>query len=116
MKRFLWLALFGVLLISFKPLFNQVLSFHSFYFHLVVFFVLQTAILFRVDDFATEETRAQMRLVNIGLRMISALSFLIVMSYQLTEHSYLFYIQFILLYLAFMIFEIILALTNLRRN
>lgn len=116
MKKFIFLIALGLLLISAEYGLAGQIQFHDYYQILVLFFVVQTAVLFRVEAFGTEETKVQMRMVSMGLRMVSALVFVLVMSQQVKSDSNLFYLQFIILYLVFMAFEIILALANLRRN
>lgn len=116
MKKFILLVVLGLGLLASEFFLSEFIAFHSYYQILVLFFVVQSAILFRIEDMGGEDTKVQMRLVNIGLRMISALVFVLVMSARVNEDTFTFYVQFIVLYLVFMAFEITLALTNLRRN
>lgn len=115
--KYAWLVLLSVVLISIESL--GVLGNHldePTYRLTVIFFIAQSIMIFRLDHYNRPDIAAQIRMLNIGLRMLSALAFLIIMTYQIETYRAAFYIQFILLYLVFMIFEITLALTNLRRN
>jgi len=55
-------------------------------------------------------------MVKTGIRFLSALAFALVVAYSREEDLAFFFIQFIIFYLVFMAFEIIMALSNLRRN
>ncbi|MEQ9231525.1 MAG: hypothetical protein RIF46_12655 [Cyclobacteriaceae bacterium] len=116
MKKYFILAFIGIALIGAEYGFAETFEFHDYYRSIVIFFIAQTAILFRLGDLGNESVKVQMSMVKMGVRLISALVFVLVMAYQVEENSNLFFIQFIILYLVFMAFEIILALANLRRN
>ena len=116
MKKFIVLSLIGVALILIPYLAEDLIPVHEEYQTLVIFFIAQTAILFRMESIGGEKYKVQMRMVNIGFRMISAFAFLLIMGLRIEEDLANFYIQFIVLYLVFMTFEITWALTNLRRN
>jgi hypothetical protein len=115
MKKWFWLALLSVLLIAFDYLFHDDLGLHASFMLMVVFFIFQTFVLFRLDEKANEEWKVQMAMVKITLRLLSALVFILVVMLSYGDRFNL-VIQFFSLYLVFMTFEIILALANLRRN
>lgn len=112
-----WLALIaitGLLLIA-EFLFSSTISFHPAFRLMVFFFAAQAFVLFRIDHWAPEEWKVQMSMVKIVVRLLSAMVFILVLIYSY-EDRYVLVVQFIILYLIYMIFEIVEALTNLRRN
>lgn len=116
MKKLLAILFFGLFTWALQFPLASVFSFHSHYDVVVVFFVIQNIILLRIEQAANPEFKVQVRMVNIGVRLVTALAFILVMYVVLKVQDNSFYLQFILLYLAFMTFEIIMALANLRRN
>lgn len=116
MRRLLAMLFFGLLLWAAKFPLAPFVDVHVYYDLMVIFFIIQNVVLFRIENMATADQKVQIRLVNIGVRLLSALAFLVVTFWimNITERS--FYIQFVILYLVFMTFEIILSLANLRRN
>ncbi len=88
---------------------------HPSYFITVVFFSVQALVLFRIDSLIREEWKVHASLVKIIIRFLSSAVFILVMIYQYAE-PFTMVVQFIIIYLIYMIFEIGVALTNLRRN
>ena len=95
--------------------FENELGIHPSYNLMVAFFAIQTFVLFRIDQWAPQEWKTQVSLVKMVLRLLSSLIFLTVLIFS-KQDVYNMVIQFIILYLIFMIFEIVEALTNLREN
>ncbi|SNS54057.1 hypothetical protein SAMN05421640_0586 [Ekhidna lutea] len=112
MKKWITLALITIALLSFSFL-NVKL--HPSWNLMIAFFAIQTIILFRVDQWAPKEWKPQASLVKIIIRLLSSMVFILVLVYT-QEDLYNLVIQFIIIYLIYMIFEIVEALTNLRRN
>lgn len=82
---------------------------------MVAFFAVQSIVLFRLEHWAPKEWQVQMSLVKIVVRLLTSLVFITVLLFT-QENRYPLAIQFFALYLAFMTFEITMALANLRRN
>ncbi len=116
MNKYVWLVLIGLALVGAEFGLDNYITFHRFYQVTVIFFIIQTGILFRIEDRGPENLKVQLSMVKMGLRLLSAMAFALIMGLKIDEGVHLFFIQFIILYLVFMTFEIILALANLRRN
>ena len=115
MKKWLSLiAITGILLFA-EFLFSETIDFHPAFRLMVFFFAAQAFVLFRIDHWAPEEWKIQISMVKIVVRLLSSMVFILVMIYTY-EDKYDLVVQFIILYLIYMIFEIVEALTNLRRN
>lgn len=112
-----WLALIAITgtLLLVEYLFVETISFHSAFKLMVFFFATQAFVLFRLDSWTPKEWSAQIALVKIVIRLLSSLTFILVLMYSYADQFNL-AVQFIILYLIYMIFEIVEALTNLRRN
>ena len=82
---------------------------------MVLFFAIQGAALFRIDQWVPKEWEVQVSLVKIVIRLLSSMVFILVL-FLTKEDLFSLVIQFICIYLVYMIFEIVEALTNLRRN
>ena len=95
--------------------FASQLGLHASFQIMVLFFGIQTFVLFRLDHFLPEELSAQGSLIKITLRMLLSMTLIAVLVYT-QEDRFALVVQFVSLYLLFMIFEIVTALTNLRRN
>ncbi|WP_370088892.1 hypothetical protein [Ekhidna sp.] len=115
MKKWITLILLTVLLIAAEQLLASKIEFHPAYLLMVMFFAIQTFVLFRMESWAPKEWSTQVSLVKVVLRLLSSLIFILVLMYTQTDLFNL-VVQFIILYLVYMIFEIVMALTNLRRN
>jgi hypothetical protein len=86
-------------------------------FHLdLIFFTVLGVVLLRIDSLTKEELRIQMNMVKIGIRLLTALVFVFYINFRFKESMNHALIQFIILYFVFMVFEIVMALSNLRRN
>ncbi|MEQ8903669.1 hypothetical protein [Ekhidna sp.] len=112
-----WISLIfitGILLLA-EYFFGVELNLHSTFNLMVLFFAIQGFVLFRIDHWTPKEWSTQMSLVKIVIRLLSSLVFITVLMFTQSDQFNL-VIQFIILYLIFMIFEIVMALTNLRRN
>ncbi len=112
-----WLTLFaitGILLFAEYILANNI-QFHPSYRTMVIFFAIQAFVLFRIDRLVPEQWKVQASLVKIVIRLLSSMIFILVLIYSQPDKFNL-VVQFIILYLIYMIFEIVEALTNLRRN
>lgn len=88
---------------------------HESYFLTVIFFAIQALILFRLDSLISDEWAVQGSLIKIIIRFLTSATFVLVMIYQYVD-PFNFVIQFVIIYLVYMTFEIGVALTNLRRN
>lgn len=88
---------------------------HESYFLTVVFFAIQALILFRLDSLISNEWAVQVSLIKIIVRFLTSATFVLVMIYQYMD-PFDFVIQFVIIYLVYMIFEIGVALIILRRN
>jgi len=115
MKKWIALAVLAGALFASDALLHEELRLHEAFPYLVLFFVVQTIVLFRMDDKAKEEWKVQVSLIKVVVRLLSALVFVLVIFQTYDDHFSL-VIQFFALYLAFMTFEIIMSLANLRRN
>lgn len=115
MKKWLYLAIITAILLSAEYVFADIVELHPSYKLMVVFFAAQAFVLFRLDHWAPKEWSVQMSLVKIVLRLISSMILILVLVYT-QEDPFRMVIQFIAIYLVYMIFEIVIALTNLRRN
>ncbi len=112
-----WLALIAIttILILAEFIFSSTIEFHPAFRIMVFFFAIQAFVLFRIDHWAPNEWKVQISMVKIVLRLLSSMVFILVMIYSFDDKFNL-VVQFIILYLIYMIFEIVEALTNLRRN
>ena len=115
MKKWIALSILAALLIGFDYFFHARFGLHEAFLLIVIFFIVQTFVLFRIDGITKEEWKVQMAMVKITLRLLSALVFILVVMLSYSDRFQL-VVQFFSLYLAFMTFEIIMALANLRRN
>ena len=116
MKRKLTLLILGVLLFLIDDLFGSMISTHESIRLMLIFFVVQSYVLIRIDEQTEEEIRISMNILKIAIRLLSALAFVFYLILEYPESTYPLAIQFIALYLVFMTFDIIAALSNLRRN
>ena len=115
MKKWIALVALAIVLILFDYLFHDTFGLHKAFLLMVAFFVIQTFVLFRIDGFVKEDWKIQMAMVKITIRLLSALTFILIIMLNYTDRFQL-VVQFFSLYLVFMTFEIIMALANLRRN
>jgi len=109
------LAVMAIVLLALDALWHEELRLHMAFKTMVIFFVLQSAVLFRLDHWAKEEWKVQVAMVKVVVRLLSALVFALVVFRSQDNHIPL-VIQFLGLYLLFMTFEITMSLANLRRN
>ena len=115
MKKVLILVTLTVLLILADIAFGTELRLHATFKTMVLFFSIQTFALWRMESLVPQEWQVYVSLVKITVRFLSSLVLIAVLLYSHDERVLL-TIQFIGLYLTYMIFEIVFALTNLRRN
>ena len=115
MRKWILLAVITLALLVFGYLNTSAFVLGQTYYIILAFFSIQTIVLFRVDQLAPVQWKVQVSLVKIVLRLLTALIFFTVLLYT-SESPINTVIQFIVIYLIFMIFEIVEALTNLRRN
>ena len=101
-----------VLLNQFDPLRAH---FHDSYLVTVIFFAIQAFVLLRIDVLIPEMWKVHASLVEIIIRFLSSAVFILIMIYRYDDPFHL-VVQFVMIYLIYMIFEIGVALTNLRRN
>ncbi len=114
-RKWITLGVITIVLLLVGSLFKNSLDLHESYFLMVAFFTIQTIVLFRIDQWIPEEWKSWSSLIKIVLRLLTSWVFITVLIY-VKEDLYRLIIQFIILYLIYMIFEIVSALTNLRRN
>lgn len=110
-----WIALISITGVLLLVDHYELVSLHVAFPLMVFFFAIQSFVLFRIDHWTPKEWSSQMALVKIVIRLLSSLIFITVIMYSHQDQFNL-VVQFILLYLIYMIFEIANALTNLRRN
>ncbi|MFK7952600.1 MAG: hypothetical protein AB8B73_07110 [Ekhidna sp.] len=115
MKKWLILSSIVVILILSEYFLSETIPFHEAFRVMVIFFATQAFVLFRIDHWTLKEWAVQISLVKITIRLLSSMTFILVLIYSY-EDSFNLVLQFIILYLIFMVFEIAEALTNLRRN
>ena len=115
MKKWILLGVIVLLLLLTNYFFQEALGLHATFNLMVAFFALQTFVLFRIDHWVPEQWSVQVSLVKIVIRFLASAVFALalIMTYQDTFNLV---IQFFSIYLIFMVFEIGIALTNLRRN
>ena len=85
---------------------------------MLAFFTIQSVVVAGILWLA-EKKRDQYGMIALGvvvLRLITAIIFLIVMYVLGTDNVMQFAIQFMLLYLSYLVFELTVVLANLRRN
>ena len=115
MKKWIALILITAVLLVVEYIFATTINFHPAYQLMVFFFAAQAFVLFRIDHWAPEEWKVQISMVKIVIRLLSSMVFILVLIYS-EDQKFELVLQFIILYLIYMIFEIVEALTNLRRN
>lgn len=106
-----------LLLIS---IFRTVMPFelHETYNAMLIFYTVQSVIIAGILYLA-ESKPENFGLIALGivvLRLITALIFLMFMYVQGTQDAMLFAIQFMLIYLSYLVFELTVVLAKLRRN
>ena len=85
---------------------------------MLTFFTIQSVVVAGILWLA-EKKRDQYGMIALGvvvLRLITAIIFLIVMYVIGTDNVMQFAVQFMLLYLSYLVFELTVVLANLRRN
>ena len=115
MNKWLYLVIISGIALIISHLYGSALGLHTAFDLMVLFFFSKTFFLFRLDHWVPKEWAIHLTMVKITLRMLLSLTFLIILVYT-QEEKFSLVIQFMVLYLVFMIFEIVVALTNLRRN
>ena len=115
MKKWILLVLITMALLLLPEVTLVGSNLHPAYLIMVCFFAIQTFVLLRIDVLIPKQWSVQGSLVKIILRFLSSATLILVLIYQYDEPFSL-VVQFIVLYLIYMIFEIVVALTNLRRN
>ena len=115
MRKWIYLAAITISLLLVGYFFESRLNLDQLYYLIVAFFAIQTIVFFRIDQWAPKEWQSQISLVKIVLRLLTSLVFITILIYT-QENPRDLVIQFIIIYLIYMIFEIASALTNLRRN
>lgn len=115
MKKWVLLVITTAVLIFVGLLWKVELKLHDTYMTMVGFFAVQTFVLFRLEQWVPKEWAVQLSMVKIALRLLSSLVFILIL---MLNNSDLFtlVVQFIIIYLIYMVFEIGNALTNLRQN
>ena len=94
------------------------LNLHETFGSMLIFFTAQSVIIAGVLWLA-EKKGEYYGLIGLGivvLRLITAILFLIVMYVQGVDQAMQFVVQFMLLYLSYLVFELTVVLANLRRN
>ena len=112
-----WILLLAVVIVLFltRYFFADVLNLHTAFDLMVGFFAIQTFVLFRIDSWVSKEWAVQVSLAKVVIRFLASAVFALILI-MTQEDRFNLVIQFFLLYLIFMVFEIGMALTNLRRN
>lgn len=115
MSKWIYLAVITAFLLIISYFFSEQWHLHPAFNTMVAFFAAQAFILFRLDHWLPNKWEVQLSLVKIVIRFLTSLFFILALFFIHTDLFNL-VVQFIALYLAYMIFEIVIALTNLRRN
>jgi len=115
MKKWILLGVIVAVLLLVNYFFSDALALHATYHFMVGFFAIQTIVLFRIDSWAPKEWTVQASLAKIVIRLLASMVFALVLIMNNGDRFNL-VIQFFSIYLIFMVFEIGMALTNLRRN
>lgn len=115
MKRWLILFFLAAFLSLTDQLFSSELMLHKHFKIIVAFFTIQTFVFFRLETLAPKEWGVHLSLGIIVLRFLSSAVFILIMMLSDNNHFQL-VVQFLILYLIFMVFEIANSLTKLRRN
>ena len=115
MKKWTQLALITTLLLLINYFFGDRLNLHILYNLIVIFFAIQTFVLFKMDDWIPKAWSIQSSLLKIIIRLLASMIFALVLI-TTYEDKFNLVVQFLSIYLIFMVFEIGSALTNLRRN
>ncbi|MEM6812809.1 MAG: hypothetical protein AAF600_00270 [Bacteroidota bacterium] len=115
MKKWIFLGLITLILILATQMHVLDDYLHEAYLIVILFFTIQTFALLRIDALIPQEWKVYASLVKIVIRFISSSVFILIILYQYEDRFNL-VVQFIILYLIYMTFEIGTALTNLRQN
>lgn len=115
MKKWILLGIIVLVLLLVNYFLADELSLHATYNLIVGFFAIQTFVLFRIDHWAPKEWTVQVSLAKIVIRLLASLVLALVLI-MTQDDKFNLVIQFFSIYLIFMVFEIGMALTNLRRN
>jgi len=115
MKKWIPLLLLTLVLLVADALWHEALGLHEAFRLMIIYFAAQTAVMFRLDQYAKDDWKVQIALVKMAVRMLAAMIFALVLILSYQDHFAL-VVQFFGLYLTFMIFEITTSLANLRRN
>ena len=115
MKKWVFLTLITSVLFLVGFLFKIDLNLHKSYNILVLFFTIQTFVLFRIDQWVPKEWAVQVSLAKVVIRLLSSMVFIAVLMFT-QDDLFNLVVQFICIYFIYMLFEIGSALTNLRRN
>ncbi|MEM6734716.1 MAG: hypothetical protein AAF620_01480 [Bacteroidota bacterium] len=115
MKKWIFLGLITLILITATQMHGLDHYLHEAYLIIVMFFTIQTFVLLRIDAIIPQEWKVHISLFKIIIRFISSAVFILIILYQYEDRFNL-VVQFMILYLIYMTFEIGTALTNLRRN
>jgi len=115
MKKWTRLGLITTLLLLVNYSFGDRLSLHTAYSLIVVFFATQTFVLFKMDDWIPQKWSVQSSLIKIIIRLLTSMILALVLLIT-QENKFNLIIQFLGIYLIFMVFEIGSALIKLQRN
>ena len=109
------LALWAVSKVS---LLNEFVSFHRFYPYLIVFFFIQAIVVIKIVEKGSrkKEESSMYILGAISARFISGLFAILIFYAMKVEDLIGLSIQFVVLYLLYLVFELTVLLSNLRRN
>ncbi len=88
---------------------------HHHYFLIVIFFVIQTIVFFRIEQWLSKKENFLISLIKITLRMLTSFIFITVLVYG-GKDVFSLVTEFIIIYLVYMVFEIVCVLTNLHKN
>ncbi|MEO1253771.1 MAG: hypothetical protein AAFY41_02625 [Bacteroidota bacterium] len=115
MNKWIGLISLTTFLLLLGYLLQDTIVLHDSFFLIVAFFAIQSIVFIRIDHLAPKEWQSQVSLIKIIVRLLTSLIFITILIYT-KEDQYNLVIQFIIVYLIYMIFEIVGSLTNLRRN
>lgn len=115
MKKWIYLFSLTAILLVGNYLYQEPLNLHPSFGIMVIFLSILTFSYFRLDNWLPKAWQVQIALIKIVLRFLLSSGFIVVLIYTQDDDMNM-VIQFISLYLIFMVFEIAVSLTNLRRN
>ena len=98
---------------------SSLIGFHEHYLSLIIFFCLQALLVIAIVEKGQRKKKEESSIYILGAitaRFISGLFIILIFYMMKVEDIIGLSIQFVILYLLYLIFELIIVLSNLRRN